>query len=101
MLLQEFSQTLPQAVLLLQPVVSLFGTGLLKTLLRVRVGGDGIDDPVKVIMLTMYDDEAFFREALDAGVWGYLLKECAVDELVNPLACGDPRPSAAGSCPAV
>lgn len=41
------------------------------------------DDPVRVIMLTMYEDEAFFREALDAGVWGYLLKECAVDELVK------------------
>lgn len=40
-------------------------------------------DNVRVIMLTMYDDDAFFKEAMNQGAWGYLLKECAVDELVR------------------
>ncbi len=41
------------------------------------------DDRVRVIILTMYEDEAFFREAMNAGVWGYLLKDCAVEDLVK------------------
>jgi len=41
--------------------------------------------PVKVIILTMHDDEAFFNTAMNLEVKGYLLKENAVSEIVNCL----------------
>ena len=37
------------------------------------------------VILTMYDDEAYFEEALDLGVKGYLLKDNALLELENCL----------------
>ncbi|SRR6266545_392567 len=36
---------------------------------------------VKIIFLTMYDDEETFDEALDLGVWGYVLKESAINDI--------------------
>lgn len=41
--------------------------------------------PSEFVILTMYDDEEYFDEALDLGVKGYLLKENAVMELENCL----------------
>jgi two-component system, NarL family, response regulator NreC len=38
-----------------------------------------------IVVLTMQDDPAFAREALQAGVLGYVLKEAADDELVNAI----------------
>jgi len=38
-----------------------------------------------VVVLTMQDDPAFAREAMQAGVLGYVLKEAADDELVNAI----------------
>ncbi len=38
---------------------------------------------VKVILLTMYDDEQFFNGALDLGVMGYVLKNSAVTDIVS------------------
>lgn len=38
-----------------------------------------------IVVLTMEDDPAFAREALQAGVLGYVLKEAADDELVNAI----------------
>lgn len=39
--------------------------------------------PVGVIFLTMYRDEALFEAALDAGVKGFIIKDCAVNEIVG------------------
>jgi DNA-binding NarL/FixJ family response regulator len=39
----------------------------------------------RFIVLTMYKDEEYFREAIDLGVKGYLLKESASIELVQCL----------------
>jgi DNA-binding NarL/FixJ family response regulator len=39
--------------------------------------------PVGVIVLTMYRDEALFEAALDAGVKGFIIKDCAVNEIVD------------------
>ncbi|MCI0487137.1 MAG: response regulator transcription factor [Blastocatellia bacterium] len=48
----------------------------------VRAARDrGVD--VKVILLTMYDDEQFFNGAMDMGVMGYVLKNSAVADIVN------------------
>lgn len=38
--------------------------------------------PVEVVILTMYDDEDMFNEALDHGVKGYVLKDSAATEIV-------------------
>jgi DNA-binding NarL/FixJ family response regulator len=37
------------------------------------------------VILTMFKDEEYFREALSLGVKGYLLKDSATNELVNCL----------------
>lgn len=39
----------------------------------------------KVVVLTMQDDPAFAREALQAGASAYVLKEAAHDELINAV----------------
>lgn len=39
--------------------------------------------PVGVIFLTMYRDEELFEAALDAGVKGFIIKDCAVNEIVD------------------
>ncbi|MCP5521270.1 MAG: response regulator transcription factor [Verrucomicrobiales bacterium] len=40
--------------------------------------------PTRVIILTMYNEEGLFGEALDAGVFGFVLKDNAVSDI---LAC--------------
>lgn len=37
---------------------------------------------VEVVMLTMYQNESYQREAFAAGARGYLLKDCGFDEVV-------------------
>jgi two-component system response regulator NreC len=39
----------------------------------------------EIVVLTMQDETAFAREALQAGVLGYILKEAASDELVKAV----------------
>lgn len=38
---------------------------------------------VDIIILTMYDEEELFNKAMDLGVKGYLLKECAVKDILD------------------
>lgn len=38
-----------------------------------------------VIILTMYKDEYFFNEAMDAGVRGYVLKEAAINDILESI----------------
>lgn len=40
---------------------------------------------VKVIALSMYSDKKFIVEMLKSGASGYLLKECAVEELIKAI----------------
>jgi len=54
------------------------GLDLLRTLQRERM-------TVPVIMLTMHKEESLFREAMDAGVQGYLLKDNLSTELLDCL----------------
>ncbi|MFZ4620855.1 MAG: response regulator [Bacteroidota bacterium] len=37
----------------------------------------------RIIILTMFDDNAYLQEALDAGVFGYLLKDSIASEIVK------------------
>lgn len=38
-----------------------------------------------VVFLTMHKTESLFNEAMNCGALGYVLKECAADEMVNAL----------------
>jgi two-component system, NarL family, response regulator DegU len=40
---------------------------------------------VTLIFLTLHKDERFFNAALDAGVKGYVLKDCAITEIVDGI----------------
>jgi len=43
-----------------------------------------VDAPaVKVMVLTLHEDRAFLKQALDAGVCGYLLKRSAAENLIQ------------------
>ncbi len=41
--------------------------------------------PVKVVILTMHEDEDYFFQALSAGASGYVLKEAAPEELLSAI----------------
>lgn len=40
---------------------------------------------VRAILLTVHDEVEFFNEALNLGARAYILKECAVEEVVNAI----------------
>jgi len=40
---------------------------------------------VKVLVLSMHDNEEYIRQALEAGAMGYILKDAAPGELVNAI----------------
>jgi two-component system response regulator NreC len=42
-----------------------------------------VDAAIRVLMLTIYDQDEFLFEALEAGASGYLLKGATIDELVG------------------
>ncbi|MBI5215380.1 MAG: response regulator transcription factor [Ignavibacteriae bacterium] len=41
--------------------------------------------PVKVIILTMHNEEGTFNKALDFGVYGYMLKDCAPNYIIDAI----------------
>jgi DNA-binding NarL/FixJ family response regulator len=43
--------------------------------------------PVKMILLTMYEEEELFNEALNVGALAYVLKESAVSDLLQAIRC--------------
>jgi DNA-binding NarL/FixJ family response regulator len=40
---------------------------------------------IKIIILSMHSDQKFVVEALKSGAVGYLLKDCAIDELIGAI----------------
>jgi DNA-binding NarL/FixJ family response regulator len=40
---------------------------------------------LKIIALSMHSDPRYLNECLSAGVWGYVLKDCACEELVDAV----------------
>ena len=58
--------------------ISMPGISGLDALARLRA-----EDPsAKVVLLTMHHNVAYAREALQAGALGYVLKQCAVEEII-------------------
>jgi len=39
----------------------------------------------KVLFLTMYDDEDYLAECMDAGASGYVLKDCPAEQLISAI----------------
>ena len=53
---------------------------------------NGSTPGTRVLLLSMHDDEAYVTEAIHAGAAGYLIKDCAVEELtlaLHAVARGD------------
>ena len=40
---------------------------------------------IKTIALSMHDEKTYIKGMLEAGAWGYLLKNCKYDQLVNAI----------------
>lgn len=58
--------------------ISMPGISGLDALARLRAA----DPSAKVVLLTMHHNVAYAREALQAGALGYVLKQCAVEEII-------------------
>jgi len=61
--------------------LSLPGMGGLEAIRRLRE----VDPAMRVLVLTMHDDEGYLRRALEAGSAGYVLKRAADAELVSAI----------------
>jgi len=68
----------PNIVILDVSMPSLNGTDTAERILAVR-------PTTKIICLSMHDDERFVARMVRAGVYGYLVKECACDELIRAI----------------
>ena len=58
------------------------GVGGIEAARRIRP----IDPHVRLVMLSAYDDPTLQREAADAGASRFLIKGCALSELVDAIA---------------
>ena len=56
-----------------------------KSGLDVAKASQELNLPTSIIILTMYKDEYFFNEAMDAGVLGYVLKESAINDILESI----------------
>lgn len=74
--LQLFATLQPQLVVLDLNLPDTSGLDLARQMLRENSG-------VRVVILTMLSDEGILHAALGLGVLGYVLKECAADEIVD------------------
>ena len=74
--LRLIAETLPDIALIDISMPELNGIALARRLQQ--------DVPsVRVVVLTVYEDRAFLKQALDAGVRGYLLKRSAAESLIQ------------------
>jgi DNA-binding NarL/FixJ family response regulator len=68
--------------------ISMPNLGGLAALRQLNVSAPGM----RVVLLSMHDDDAYVTEAIHAGAAGYLIKDCAVEELalaLHAVARGD------------
>lgn len=88
--IRQFEQLVPDLVVLDMNLPDMTGLDIARRLLRQR-------PEARLAVLTMLRDEDVFNAALSLGVLGYVLKECAADEIMDCLrtvARGEPYVSA-------
>jgi DNA-binding NarL/FixJ family response regulator len=44
-----------------------------------------LQDDLKIIALTMYSDDSYYKKMIDAGVSGFLLKEAEINEVISAI----------------
>lgn len=76
--LRLIEELLPDVAVLDVDMPKLDGFGLAQAIQRQRL-------PVRLIFLTIHDEEDIINEALDSGVTGYVLKESAVTDIVSGI----------------
>jgi DNA-binding NarL/FixJ family response regulator len=57
-----------------------------------RLAGPGVEDPVRVVVLSAFDPDEYVHHALRAGASGFLLKDATAEELcaaVRVVAAGE------------
>ena len=65
-----------------------------------RLAGDGVQDPVRVLILTTFDLDEYVLSALRAGASGFLLKDVPPEDLVDAIkvvAAGDAQLAPSGT----
>lgn len=72
------SQFQPDVLLLDLAMPGMDGISVIKNL---KLKGN----QVRILVLTMYDDEGYLKNAIQAGAEGYLLKQAAETELLNAI----------------
>lgn len=88
--IEQFNALNPELVVLDINLPDVSGLDLAQVMLKQR-------PEVRVVILTMLRDEDILHAALDVGVLGYVLKECAADEIgdcIRAVAQGTPYVSA-------
>lgn len=71
-------ETTPSIIVLDLDMPVMNGLDAAKQIMRERM-------PIAIIILTMYDDEEMFSEAMDIGVLGYILKDSASVDIVRGI----------------
>ena len=72
----KIKELLPAVAVLDLDMPEIDGFGVARELEKLRL-------PVSVIILTMHKDEAYFNQAIDLGVRGYIVKDSAAAEIVG------------------
>ncbi len=72
----KIKELLPAVAVLDLDMPEIDGFGVARELQKLRL-------PVSVIILTMHKDEAYFNQAIDLGVRGYIVKDSAAAEIVG------------------
>ncbi|MBI2419296.1 MAG: response regulator transcription factor [Ignavibacteriales bacterium] len=72
------------SILLKKPDVAILDIKMpFKTGIEVVEELTGKNLKTRIVFLTMYKEEEWFRKAMQLGVSGYVLKECAVDDIID------------------